>query len=79
MIETLRQFWKLHGTKAIGLATAVYSGFVALVALLASTPAVQIVVAPRTFAYLLIGNAVLGLITTRRGFTNTRNAATPPA
>lgn len=73
MIAWMRTSWNLHGTKIAGIAATVYSGAVALVALLASTPAVQIVVAPRTFAYLLIGNAVLGLITTKRGFTNTRN------
>lgn len=77
MIAWIRAMYQSHGTKIIGIATAVYSGFVALVALLASTPAVQIVVPPRTFAYLLIGNAVLGLITTKRGFSNTR-ALTPP-
>jgi len=70
--------YRLHGTKLLGLAATVYSGFVAVIAMLASTPAVQIVVAPRTFAYLLIGNAMLGLITTRRGFTNTRNQAVSP-
>lgn len=73
MIAWMRAAYANHGTKLLGLAATVYSGFVATVALLASTPAVQIVVAPRTFAYLLIGNALLGLITTRRGFTNTRN------
>lgn len=74
MIAWLKASWTLHGTKIAGVAATVYSAFVALVAVLASTPAVQIVVAPRTFAYLLIGNAVLGLITAKRGFTNTRNA-----
>lgn len=77
MIAWLKAAWAAHGTKIAGLAATVYSAFVALVALLASTPAVQIVVPPRTFAYLLIGNAVLGLITTKRGFTNTRNLSAP--
>ena len=77
MIAWMRTAYQLHGTKILGAAATAYSGFVALVAVLASTPAVQIVVAPRTFAYLLIGNAVLGLITAKRGFSNTR-ALTPP-
>jgi len=70
--------YRLHGTKLLGLAATVYSGFVAVIAMLASTPAVQIVVAPRTFAYLLIGNAFLGLVTTRRGFVNSRNLNAAP-
>ena len=77
MIAWIRMAWRAHGTKITGIVTTVYSGFVAVVALLAATPAVQTVVAPRTFAYLLIGNAVLGLITTKRGFSNTRNATSP--
>ena len=68
--------WRRNGTKLLGIAGSVYSAGLIALAVIAANPQTSVIVAPRTFAYLSIGNAVLHALTVKRGFTNTRNQST---
>jgi hypothetical protein len=78
VIAWIRNLWRHSGTKILGLIQAVFSTCVSLLAVLASDPQAQLIIPPRAFAYLSVANAMLGVLTIKRGFTNTRNANPPP-
>lgn len=77
MIAWLRIAYRNHATKVLGALAALNGMATALLAVLSASPDVRFLLPPRQFAYLAITNAVIGVFTIKRGFTNTRNAATP--
>lgn len=73
----MRALWQQHATKLLGALAALNGMATALLAVLSASPDVRFLLPPRQFAYLAITNAIIGVLTVKRGFTNTRNAATP--
>lgn len=76
MIQTLKTWYAQHGTKILGVLTSAYASATALLATLSAMPEVQFLLPHKYFAYLAVGNVVLGAFTVKRGFTN---SAQPPA
>ncbi|OLB83107.1 MAG: hypothetical protein AUI15_36605 [Actinobacteria bacterium 13_2_20CM_2_66_6] len=65
-------FVRSHLTKVYGVLQTAWASFTAVLAVIAADPQLSLIVSPKTFAYLSIVNAVLGMLTLKRGFTNTR-------
>ena len=64
-MKALLEFWKGHGTKALGTAAFIISGLLA----------VPNLIEPGTFLKVLqVSDIVIGALVVNRGFTNTRNA-----
>ena len=74
-MNALKTLWKQHGTKLLGSLASVWASATALLALLTADPEVRFLLPPRAFAYLAVGNAVIGFFTLKRGFTNTKSNA----
>jgi len=69
-MSTLSDFWKDHGTKALGTATTVVSGLLTL------NQAMPGIIPDQYQPYLMALGLVLGAGTVKRGFTNSANAVT---
>ncbi len=78
MIAWWKAFWQGNGSKLLGFVGSVYSAFIAGIALLAADPHTPVLMSPRAFAYLALGNVMLHALAAKRGFTNTRNQAVSP-
>lgn len=63
-LEYLIAHWREHGTKLLGVATLVVS----------SALSVPDLISPERIKYWLFANALLGGLTVKRGFTNTKAA-----
>jgi hypothetical protein len=72
VIAKWKAFWGRNGTKLLGFVGSLYSAFIAGIGLLAADPHTPVLMSPRAFAYLAIGNVMLHAIVAKRGFTNTR-------
>jgi hypothetical protein len=66
-MKVITNAWRNHATKALGSATTILSGFIAIPDLI-SQPHLK---------YVAATNVVLGVLTVNRGFTNTRNLNAP--
>lgn len=64
-LKAIRLEWVDHGTKILGTTTAILSGLIAIPDLV---PAGHV-------KYWAAANVVLGVITVKRGFTNSASAA----
>jgi hypothetical protein len=78
VIAWIKKHWAQNGTKILGTLTAAWATLVGTLAALSSSPDVQFLLPHRYFAYLAVGNIILGSLTVRRGFTNSR-ACPPPS
>jgi hypothetical protein len=72
-VKTLRLWWAEHGTKILGALTASWASLCGTLAALSASPDVQFLLPHRYFAYLAVGNILLGSLTVRRGFVNSRS------
>ena len=77
VIEATRKLWQRHATKLLGGLAALNATGTAVLAVLSASPDVRFLMPPRQFAYLAITNAVIGVLTIKRGYTNTRNLKSP--
>lgn len=70
-MDRLIQYWEDNGTKILGTAAAMFAAFVGALAVQTANPGSPVLVTPTQFAWLSIGNVVIGVWTAKRGFTNT--------
>lgn len=61
-MKALSKYWRYHGTKVLGTIQVVVAGLLA----------VPEVIAQPHMKYWLAANAILGGLTVRRGFTNSK-------
>lgn len=67
-MKSVKTLWKGHGTKLLGTAQIVVSGF----------PAISGLIHTNHVKYWLAANVVLGALTINRGVENTKNAKPNP-
>lgn len=71
-IGYMQHHWAQNGTKLLGSAAAVLSTAQALLAFVSASPDFALLVPHKYLAVLSLANGVLGIITVRRGFTNSK-------
>jgi hypothetical protein len=69
----IRELWRQHGTKILGIVTSAWSVVTGLLAYLSADPQVAFLLPHKWFVALAVGNAVLGYFTFQRGRANTKN------
>jgi hypothetical protein len=69
----IKRSWTSHGTKLLGFATTIVSSVLAANAMIPQgQPAL---VEPGQMRWLILANIILGALTVKRGFTNTKTQA----
>lgn len=68
------EIWSNHATKLLGTLATALGLLQAALGSISASPEFSLLVTPKQFAMLSVINVVLGGMTIKRGFTNTRNA-----
>lgn len=68
-MDKIIRIWKDHGTKILGYAQAAMGTFGTIIAALVAIPDL---LKPETMKYALAVMAVLGALTAKRGYTNSK-------
>lgn len=74
-MDRLRTLYRLHGTKLLGSAAALVATVSGVLATLTALPQTQVLLTPKQFAIMAMVNAALGVLTIKRGFSNSMSAS----
>jgi hypothetical protein len=71
----IKRTWTYHGTKLLGLATTIVSSAIAANA--AIPDGQEKLIAPGQMKWFILANLVLGALTVKRGFSNSKAQTQP--